>query len=78
MSQQKYLVRSDDIDRHGEGCDCGNCDPRGRSWGAGIFAIEALDDCVERLYADSEEAAIKRAEDRAKELGKLVTDPDQP
>lgn len=33
---EPYLMK-DDTDRHGEGCDCGLCDARGRSFGVGFY-----------------------------------------
>jgi len=77
----KFFVIRDDIDQHEQGCDCGDCNSNGRSYGAGIFNVEYPDDCVERLYACNEEEAVKRAEARAKEMGELVIqeerDPDE-
>ena len=40
----KVVLVSDDIDRHGAGCECGVCNSStGRSFGVGIFPVENSD-----------------------------------
>jgi len=68
----KVFVLLDDQDQHGAGCECGDCDANGKSHGAGIFKVGQPDDCLERLYACNETEAIRRAEERAKQIGELV------
>lgn len=72
------FVRYDDQDHHGAGCECGDCDSNGKSYGAGIFKVEAPTDCIERVYACNEVEAVQRAERRAKELGQLIVEPVDP
>jgi hypothetical protein len=72
----KVFVRLDDHDRHGEGCDCGDCDSNGKSYGAGVFNVGRPTDCIERVYACNEEEAVKRAEIKARSYGELIEDPD--
>jgi len=57
----RVFLRQDDIDRHGEGCDCGLCNSNGKSIGIGIYDIEHPDEVVERVYAPSEDAAEHNA-----------------
>ena len=71
----KLFVRLDDIDRHGEGCECGDCDSNGKSYGAGIYTLRYPDDCEAREYACNEQEAIRRAEQKAFQHGELVPMP---
>ena len=69
---RKLFVCIDDIDHHDEGCECGDCDSNGKSYGTGIFDVDTPDDCVERVYACNEDASRQRAQARAAEIGVLV------
>jgi hypothetical protein len=70
---RRVILRLDDIDRHGSGCPCGQCDTNGKAYGCAVFDVppsleieddEALADLVQtsgpldRLYAASEPAAL--------------------
>jgi len=55
---------SDDIDRHGAGCDCGLCNSTGKSYGVGIFPGSGdprSSDPLDRIYGPSEESAMAQA-----------------
>lgn len=54
----RVRVKLDDIDRHGEGCECGLCNSNGKSYGAGVYINDEL---VERVYAASEQSALHSA-----------------
>jgi hypothetical protein len=56
-------LKYDDIDRHGEGCDCGLCNSIGKSYGV---AIMEGGEVVERVYGPSEDAARHNARLRRK------------
>ena len=71
----KVLLVQDDVDRHGEGCDCGVCNHIGKSYGVGVYdatgydgsdtALDAALMCgpLERAYGCSEDAAMTAARD---------------
>jgi len=48
-----------DIDRHGQGCQCGACNFNGKSYGVAIK--DSTGEVQERMYACSEESAINNA-----------------
>lgn len=57
----KVILLQDDIDRHGEGCDCGLCDALGKSYGVGIYRLDKPGEVHERAYGPSEAAALVAA-----------------
>ena len=63
----RVYLQLDDIDRHGEECDCGSCDMNGKSYGVGIYELHGSDEVIERVYAGSEGSAIHNAKLTAKE-----------
>lgn len=60
----KVKLVFDDIDRHGEGCECGFCNFIGKSYGVAIRSTEfipGVGDPLTRVYGPSEEAAFDNA-----------------
>lgn len=61
MSDSVVILKSDDIDEHGIGCECGDCNNNGKSYGVGIYIVPTLSakdyqnivGCV--LFGDMEE-----------------------
>jgi len=63
----------DDIDRHGDGCECGLCDVNGKSYGVGIFPAGGDNaDPAERIYAASETSAMHNARMLCEKNGWIV------
>lgn len=69
---RRVIVVVDDIDRHGEGHDCGLCNANGKSWGAAVFDLADRPagsdpdwyrnaDPLDRVYAPSEQSAAEAA-----------------
>lgn len=71
-----YIEDYWDIDRHGEGCDCGLCDPRGRSYGVAAVPLEA-EEPVASVYAADRGEAVRRMQTICAEHGyQIVPNPD--
>jgi len=71
----KVCLIVDDMDHHGEGCDCGLCNSNGKSYGVGIFPKKATrtateaSDPLDRVYGPSEDAALSNARQVCKDNG---------
>jgi hypothetical protein len=70
-------LKIDDIDRHGEGCQCGLCNGIGKSFGAGIYKVLEPDEPIERLYAASDESAIQNARQISGRKGYQIVEYDE-
>lgn len=57
---RRVFVEVDDVDRHGVGCVCGRCDPRGRSFGVGIYDYRTREP-IERVYDMGDLPALEDA-----------------
>ena len=71
MKQAYYIC--DDIDRHGAGCECGDCDSNGKSYGASVYDInDPHGDCLFRVYrcdaGAAEEVVCELAENEGWEI----------
>lgn len=55
-----HLKQSWDIDRHGAGCKCGQCNRNGKSYGVAIMPLGG-EDPLEVEYACSEDSALHNA-----------------
>jgi hypothetical protein len=57
---KEAFYRMDDIDRHGAGCDCGDCDMNGKSYGASVYDVnDPHGDCLYRIYRADESTACE-------------------
>jgi hypothetical protein len=73
----RVIVVRDDIDRHEAGCNCGECNSQGKSYGASVYPLpdgvpsEDVDfhniENIARFYAPSEGAAESRAKTWARD-----------
>lgn len=80
MTKVKLVM--DDVDRHGEGCDCNQCNMVGKSFGVAIVPASAslkdqdyVDQLLEkRVYAPSEKIAFYNAKMLCKEKGYLIVE----
>lgn len=67
----KVILRVDDIDRHGIGCECGLCNSNGKAYGCALFDAEdrAKEDPIDRIYGPSEQAVLENAKTLCREKG---------
>jgi hypothetical protein len=72
MSEKVY-IKFDDIDRHGEGCDCGSCNSQGKSYGYGIYPQDSTE-VLARVYACSEFSAEYNATKLCEKQGLIIVD----
>ena len=56
----EVYLRLDDIDEHGWGCQCGQCNHKGRSYGVALINA-STDEVEDRRYGPSGEAAENHA-----------------
>ena len=75
----KVFLRLDDQDQHGLGCDCGNCNANGKSYGVACLPLNDPEgDPLFREYACSEESAMHNARMQAEQQGhEVVPEPEE-
>ena len=59
--KRAVFLLQDDIDRHGEGCDCGLCDGLGKSYGVSLRDVFNPDEAQARFYGCSGVVAEAKA-----------------